>query len=110
MEFDEKPRIRPNEALSGRIPLRCGGNPHERNFLPEQKHFLLRFLVPEGWQMDAARSLYAPTPYYTREMQHCATAFTLHAGDRVDAVNRVILEVTVPGRPEPLLVPIQIMG
>lgn len=110
VEFDEKPRIRPNEALSGRITLRCGGNPNDRNFLPEQKHFLLRFLVPEGWQMDAARSLYAPTPYYTREMQHCATAFTLHAGDRVDAVNRVILEVTVPGRPEPLLVPMQIMG
>lgn len=110
VEYDQKPVIRPNGTLSGRITLRCSGPEGGRNFIPEQKHFLLRFLAPEGWQVDAGLSLYSPTPLYTKEMQHCATAFTLRAGDRVEAVNRILLEVTTPGRPEPLLVPMQIMS
>lgn len=30
--------------------------------------------------------------------------------ERVEGVNRMVLEITSPGRPAPILVPIQIMG
>ena len=104
VEFDQKPVIRPGDTLSGRLTLR--NHPQ----IPEQKHYRLRFLPPEGWQVECRLNLYAPSPEYTREQQHAFTAFTIHAGDQVEAVNRIILEITCAGRPTPILVPIQVMG
>ena len=104
VEFDERPQIVPGGTLTGKITLRNQAR------LPEQKHYRLRFLAPEGWQVESQRNLYAPAPGYTKELQHSFTEFAIHAGENVDAVNRIILEITCPGRPTSILVPIQVMG
>lgn len=104
IEFDRRPVCQPGESLEGTITV------SNRERLPEQKHYRLRYLPPEGWQVNGTRGLYAPAPGYTRELGHASAAFVIHAGDKVDAVNTVILEITCPGRPTPMLVPIQVMG
>ena len=104
VEFDEKPQIQPCGTLSGKITLLANAA------FPEQKHFRLRFLCPEGWQVEASQNVFATAPHYLREKQHASTPFTIHAGEQTEAVNSIILEITCPGRPTPSLVPIQVMG
>ena len=41
---------------------------------------------------------------------HSTTEITLVAGERVEAVNRAVIELTVDGRPTPLLIPLTILG
>lgn len=102
VEFDRMPAIAPGEQLTGRVTL----IPHT---MPEQKHYRLRFLAPEGWQVDCAKNLFTSAPHSSFR-QHASAEFTIHAGEQVDAVNRIVLEIVCAGRPTPLLAPIQIMG
>ncbi|MBE5782886.1 MAG: ADP-ribosylglycohydrolase family protein [Clostridiales bacterium] len=106
VEFDEKPQIAPGGTLTGMITVR------NNNFFPEQKQYSLRYLCPEGWQVEGARSTYCSYQYLDREAKYNynQVPFTIHAGEQVAAVNNIILEVTSPGRPNPILVPIQVMG
>ena len=102
VEFDRMPAIAPGEQLTGRVTL----IPHT---MPEQKHYRLRFLAPEGWQVDCAKNLFTSAPHSSFR-QHASAEFTIHAGEQVEAVNRIVLEIVCAGRPTPLLAPIQIMG
>ena len=73
------------------------------------KNPTLRFLAPEGWQVDCAKNLFTSAPHSSFR-QHASAEFTIHAGEQVEAVNRIVLEIVCAGRPTPLLAPIQIMG
>lgn len=46
VEFNVRPQIEPNGTLAGFISL----TPHT---MPEQKHFRLRWLLPEGWRAQS---------------------------------------------------------
>ena len=41
---------------------------------------------------------------------HSTTEITLVAGEQVEAVNHAVIELTVSGRPTPLLIPLTILG
>ena len=41
---------------------------------------------------------------------HASAEFTIVAGERVEALNRVTLEISCPGRPTPLLLSLPILG
>lgn len=102
VEFDQKPVAQPGGTLTGRISL----TPRP---MSEQRHYRLRPLVPAGWQFECARNLFTAAPH-SAHREHACAPFTLHVGEEVEAVNRIILEITCPGRAMPLLVPIQVMG
>lgn len=102
VEFDEKPVIRAQGTLSGSISLR-------QHTLPEQKHYRLRFLAPEGWSVECAKNLFTPAPH-SKHMQHAKAAFVITAGEHVEAMNRIVVEIVCPGRPTPILVPLTILG
>ncbi len=104
VEFDEKPRIQPGDTLSGRITV------NNRDSFPEQKQYSLRFLCPEGWQVESARTAYSYPHPRDLKYGYNQVPFTIHAGEKTEAVNRIILELTCPGRPNAILVPIQVMG
>lgn len=104
VEFDRKPTLAPLESLTGRLTLTT----HFR--LPEQKHYQLRFYCSEGWQVDCPRSIYQVPPHFAREQQYSFVDFTIQAGSHVEAVNRLVIEITSPGRPTALLVPVAVMG
>ena len=102
VEFEGRPEICPGGALRGRVTL----TPHT---LPEQKNFCLRFFAPEGWQVNGPRSLFTSAAH-SAFTGHASAEFTIVAGERVEALNRVTLEISCPGRPTPLLLSLPILG
>ncbi len=104
VEFDEKPVIAPGQSLSGRITMHA----HHLT-MPEHKHYRLRFLLPDGWQASYQKNLFTPA-HIINDQRHASGAFTLTAGEHVEAVNRILLEITSPGRVTPILVPLQVMA
>lgn len=104
VEFDSRPVIMPEGTLTGRITIKPNVS------FREQEHYRLRYYCPDGWKMDSVRNLYTPNHIGPREHEYASAAFTLTAGECVEAVNSVILQITVPGRAMPILVPIQVMG
>ena len=102
VEFDEKPVIAPLGTLSGRVTLL-------QHTLPEQKHYRLRWLLPQGWQAQSALNLFT-TSLVSADARHASTAFTLTAGETVEPMNQLVLQVLCAGRPTQILVPIPVMG
>ena len=102
VEFDQEPRIAPNGELTGRITLKT-------HTMPEQKHYRLRFLLPDGWTAEYEKNLFTPS-IFSKYQESAVTTFRITAGENVEAVNRLIVEVVCAGRPTPILVPMQIMG
>ncbi len=102
IEFDSKPVLAPGGELTGTVTM-------IQHTLPEQKHYRLNFLCPEGWQVECGKSLFTPA-LGSKRREHASAPFTIRAGEQVDAVNSIILEITTPGRPSSILVPIRVMG
>jgi ADP-ribosylglycohydrolase len=102
VEFDEKPVLTPGGTLSGCITLL----PHT---MPEQKHYRLRFFTPEGWSVECVKNLFTPA-LHSAFREHARAGFVIHAGERVEATNTVVLQIDCVGRPTQLLVPLNVLG
>ena len=102
VEFDQKPEIVPGGTVSGKITM-------INHTLPEQKHYRVRFLAPEGWQVSYKKNLFTPA-LFSKHRAYDSTEFTIQAGEDVQAVNSLVIEVVCAGRPMPILVPMQLMG
>lgn len=108
VEFDEEPRLTPNGEITGNITIR-------NKTFPEQKHYQLEWILPEGWQASGRRALYynpsTLIQYQPGEpMPGTSAAFTLTAGEIVAAKNELLLKISVTGRSLPLIIPINILG
>ena len=77
--------------------------------MPEQKRYRLSFFAPEGWSVEAKKSLQT-LALNSGHAEHAFTDFTIHAGENVDAANKLVCYIECAGRPTPILVPIQILG
>ena len=104
VEFDEKPQIKAGGVLTGVISVT------NKEIFPEQKQYRLRYLCPEGWQVESPLTAYSYLHPREAQYNYNKIPFTIRAGEYVEAVNNIILEVTSPGRPTNILVPIQVMG
>ncbi len=102
IEFDEKPVIAPGKTLNGRVTML-------HHTVADDHHYHLRFILPEGWTAVYGKSLFT-THAVSLPQLHASGTFSIQAGERVEAINRLILEITIPGRVMPILAPIQIMG
>lgn len=103
VEFYEKPIVAPGESIKVRIRF--------FNKMCDQRHLHIKLHLPEDWTAAS----------YKRDVHLNKAAFqeiecgheweaTLIAGERVEAMNRAIVEVTSPGRPTAFLIPIIIAG
>lgn len=103
VEFYEKPVIAPNGSIRVRIRF--------FNKLVDQRHLGIKLYLPEGWTAsDYRRDVHMKQAVFQEPREGHAWEVTLTAGDRVEAVNRAVVEVTSPGRPTTLLIPIVIAG
>lgn len=104
VEFDAEPRIMPGGSLSGRISASI-------KTMPEQKHFHLRWLLPEGWNVTGRLNLHANAEQ-SQYKKWSSTEFTLTVAEDacIMANNRLILDITCPGRALPILIPIIVLG
>ena len=111
VEFEHEPII----AAGGELRLRLTAT--LRTTMADQKLFALRFYLPEGWQALGKKHVHASMPIWSHDnvpsslrLGHSTTEITLVAGEQVEAVNHAVIELTVSGRPTPLLIPLTILG
>lgn len=118
VELDREPVIAPGGELTGRVSISL-------KHMPEQKCFRLRWICPEGWQVNGVKNIRTDVKDLIgwdddshgkltgEELFDGILAngeFVIKAGENVEAVNRIVLEASCVGRPMPLYVPISILG
>lgn len=70
----------------------------------------LRWWLPEGFVVDGKRSVVLPHNTSHHRLPQQDIHVTIKAGERVDATNRLVLEVIADGRPNATYVPLVLMG
>lgn len=99
VELDRAPDIAPNESISGKITV--------KNMLMRQtRHYRVRWLLPEGWHASGRLNI-STTP---GDEGNDPVTFVLTAPEKVDPSNRIVLEISVVGRPTCLYIPITLIG
>ena len=102
VELDKAPEIEENGTICGQIVVK-------NKAMHNQMHYHLRWILPEGWTASYKKNVSCDYPWsdYTAES---VSRFTITAGERVDATNRLVLEVTSVGRPTAVYVPVVLLG
>jgi hypothetical protein len=70
----------------------------------------LRWWLPEGFSVEGCRRSVLLPHFNSHQKASCDLDLTIKAGERVEASNRCVLEVTAKGRPTALYVPILLLG
>lgn len=107
VEFDREPVIAPNETITGTlsfVKLTDGAQYYQtRVFLPNG----------EGWSCDVPKNIYLKHGYLTHENElnrYTKLKFSITAGETVDSIIRIPIEVTAQGRPTVFYIPIVLQG
>ena len=102
LQYANTPSIAPGASIDVTVTV--------RNAIPGPKHLHLRWLLPDGFTVSGGRQdLYLPD----RTMHNAGVAevtFTITAGEKVDYVNRPVLEVVCDGRPTVGYLPVVLFG
>lgn len=99
IEFDDEPIMAPDSEI--KVKMRLFNN------LPDPRHLQIKLHLPEGWvASDWNRNVYLDHQKPDGEMWEA----TIHAGESVDAINTVLVEITSVGRPTIGVVPFVILG
>lgn len=106
VEFDKVPRVQPGEKRDVKLTVLC---------MPEwtESYKLeLRLILPEGWSCNGCdRTITLPYPQPIHGIYGIeSTSFTITAGEQVDSVNRIYVEMTNPSFASPVIVPITFIG
>lgn len=80
------------------------------NQMPDPKHLKLRWLLPDGFTVSGETNIYLHHRTGRRLGERDAVEVTVTAGDRVEPVNRLVLEVTCDGRPTAGYIPVTLLG
>jgi len=100
VELMDDPVIEPSGKIDVKITF--------YNQMPDQKHLLLRWLLPEGWSVAGRNRAYIGNNRLDSPVAEYTASIT--AGETVHPINRIILEVSCIGRPTVGLIPITILG
>ena len=100
--FEGEPVIAPGESVNVTFNF--------SNFFPDPKHVQLRWLLPEGFTVSGGRrDLYLP--HHNGHTDGTASvSFTITAGDKVEPMNRPVLEASCIGRPNVGYIPVTLLG
>jgi hypothetical protein len=111
--YDRAPDIAPGEELGVTLSFIHSASYKDRNtnaFGNMPYSLNLRWWLPEGFTVEGKRALVLEhNSSHHREPQKDIHV-TIKAGERVEAINRVVLEVTADTRPTACYVPLQLMG
>ncbi len=96
--FEKKPVMKSNDTLNFSVVF--------KNTSKEQINGQVTLHLPEGFTCDCPRNL-----QIARDMDaDFVLRATVHFGEHIAAMNRIIMDITIAGRPLPALVPINILG
>lgn len=104
--WDQTPDIAPNGSIGVSITftnrhLVFGNVPH---------NLTLRWWLPEGFSVSGGHKTVVLPPVDGHEVPWTTERFTITAGDRVEPVNRIVVEVLVEGRPTPGYISMVLLG
>lgn len=114
VEFEQEPIIAPGASVKVRISVTLTNC---RTF----RHATLCWHTPEGFSVSGRNSVFCKwitnetwngvdeLPHYQVDSANHADLLVT-AGDRVQAVNRLIVEISTPGQCQPLLVPVTLLS
>ena len=106
--FEREPVLQAGETLRGKVII----VPHT---LPEARQWRLRWVLPEGWHVSGRKSLFTASihdydPEHPANRRDSEAEFTITAGEDVEAVNHLLLDISAPDRPTHIIAPITILG
>lgn len=111
VEYEREPII----TAGGQLKLTLSATLN-RN-MAEQKHFRVKFYLPEGWKAEGKMHIHASAPSgphhgldYSAFVGFNKTEITITAPESIEGINRGVIELTSPERPNPILVPLAILG
>lgn len=82
---------------------------HFRNMIHDSRWEEISVCLPEGWSAEYRRSAYAPH-WSTRTKPMFDWEITITAGERVEPINRVMVVLSSPSHPLPVVIPMTILG
>ncbi len=100
LEFDASPDMEAGKTLGAKLTL--------TKKLTAQKHFEVRWLLPEGWMVQGPKTINVTEP--KNFQQFASASYTITAGENVAAKNRGVIEITCDGRADVLLIPVVFFG
>ena len=106
VELDKTPRVAPGDVRRVTLTFLCP------DYIQESRKLQLRLLLPEGWRAGSYQktvSLMYPQPPHGI-YGDASASFEITAGEHVEAVNRLYMEVTSPTLSYPVIVPIILIG
>lgn len=98
IDYDRAPDMAPGSELKVKLTL-------QRKH-PSQKHYEVRFILPEGWTVSGGKKNLA----VTARDGFISTEYTITAGENVASKNRGIIEVTCEGHSDVALLPLVFLG
>lgn len=86
-----------------------------RNQMPsvEPRRLHMNWILPEGWSVSGKKEVYVPSyrPAISTEPVHSVDVpVTIHVGEKVDFINRLVLSAEAYGHPIPALIPVTVLG
>lgn len=103
VEFYSKPEITTGESIKVRIRF--------FNKVYDQRHLNLKLHLPETWTSSPyKRDIHMTKMVYQEIDSGHEWNVVITSGERVEAINKAIVEVSSPGRPTTMLIPIIIAG
>ena len=98
VDYDRAPDMAPGSEIKVKLTLQ---KKH-----PSQKHYEVRFILPEGWTVSGGKKNLA----VTARNGFISTEYTITAGENVASKNRGIIEVTCEGHSDVALLPLVFLG
>jgi ADP-ribosylglycohydrolase len=95
----------------GEAPVVISGAPKSLrlrilNTYKVQTNLILRCYAPEGWRVRPAQPAMVFIPHHWLTTKPIMVEYTIEVDQVRDALNRLVLEITSPGRPMVMLIPI----
>lgn len=69
-----------------------------------------RWWLPDGFSVEGKKSFIARNNYIRNDKSDLTETFTVTAGDKIEAKNRLVLEISIEGTPELVYVPVTFLG
>lgn len=99
IEYDKAPDIVPCGEIGVKLTI--------AKKLTCQKHFSVRWLLPEGWTAEGVSNIDASRKNPDTPV---SASYVIHANENVGAKNRAVAEITCDGRADVALIPVLLFG
>ncbi len=98
VEYEKEPDILPNSQMKFKLKI--------LNKMNSQKHYEVKFIVPEGWSVVGNKNI----SVHTRANAQGVEEYTVTAGDLTQAQNRIVAEISCVGHSDIIYAPIMFLG